>query len=309
MRQTIFTLLLISAFGLISCRKSTVQPGIEQVDNTQILSYISTHGITGMKRDTVGGDTSGIYYQILLPGIAGTSYKYSDSLAMVYSLSSFDGLYTSLDTTTNHFENYAGHISSTALPYGLQLVVHDVLKRGGSMRVLIPSHLAYGVSGYGSGSSSNPNSKIAGNQCLDYYIHAITNQAAYDDLVITNFMARNNYVGYKKTASGLYYFLHIPGTGTDPITDNTTVTSTYTGDLLSGVVFDQYNTADGSGTAQDIDILIPGIQEGLKNYASTGAYISLLIPSGLAYGKTATSSGVPPNSVVHYEMRITAVTP
>src|SRR6185437_2055062 len=130
-------------------------------------AYIAANNLTGMKRDTVGGDTSGIYYQILLPGVAGTHYAYSDSLDFVFTLKSFDGNYQSLDTnSTNHFENFAGHIASTGYPYGLQLVIHDVLARGGAIRVLIPSRLAYGVGGYGTGSRLNINSRIAGNQCL-----------------------------------------------------------------------------------------------------------------------------------------------
>ncbi|MDB5010863.1 MAG: hypothetical protein JWQ06_1652, partial [Mucilaginibacter sp.] len=302
MKQTIFTLLLFSALGLLSCRKNTTSPNIEQQDQNQILSYISANGITGMKRDTAAGDTSGIYYQTILPGLPGTSYQYPDSIGFVYTIKSFDGKYNSLDTTINHFQGFAGHIYSTNLPYGLQLVIHDVLKKGGSMRVLIPSHLAYGVNGYGSGSSSNANSKISGNQCLDYYIHSINNEAAYDDLVITNFMAANSYTGFKRTPSGLYYKLNTPGTGTVPITNNTTVTMTYTGYLLNAAIFDQYNTADGSGTAKDIPDLIPGLQEGLKNYVTTGAYVSFLIPSTLAYGKVAQSS-IPANSVLHFDIR------
>jgi FKBP-type peptidyl-prolyl cis-trans isomerase FkpA len=308
MKQTIFTLLLFSALGLISCRKTLVSPGIKDVDNSQILSYISSHSITGMKRDTVGGDTSGIYYKIILPGLAGTSYQYTDSIAFVYSLSSFDGLYTSADTTFNHFDDYAGHIASIALPYGLQLVIHDVLKRGGSMRILIPSRLAYGVAGYGSGSSQNANSKIAGNQCLDYYVHSITNEAAYDDLVIRNFLSATGNTGYQRSPTGVYYLLRTPGTGTDPITNNTTITDTYTGTTLNGTIFDQFNTTDGTGATQDIPDLFTGLQQGLKSYVTTGAYVSFYIPSTLAYG-TAVINSVPANSVVHYEMRIIAVSP
>lgn len=309
MKQAIFTLLLFSVIGLLSCRKSTLQPAIAQVDQQQIQSYINLFGITGMKRDTTGGDTSGIYYQTILPGIAGTSYKYSDSLAFVFTLRSFDGNYTSVDTTINHYENVAGHITATALPYGLQLAVHDVLKRGGSMRVLIPSRLAYGITGYGTGSSQNVNSRIAGNQCLDYYIHAIVNQAAYDDQVIVNYMAANGLSGYKRTPSGLWYQINTPGTGTVPITNNTTISATYTAYQLNGTIFSNYNTADGSGTSLDIPDLIPGIQEGLKNYATTGTYISLFIPSTLAYGKAGISGTLPANSIVHYEMRIVSVSP
>jgi FKBP-type peptidyl-prolyl cis-trans isomerase FkpA len=309
MKQAIFTLLLFSVIGLLSCRKSTLQPAIAQVDQQNILSYISIHGITGMKRDTTGGDTSGIYYETILPGKAGTSYQYSDSLSFVFTLSTFDGNYTSLDTTINHYASLAGHITLAALPYGLQLAVHDVLKRGGSMRVLIPSRLAYGISGYGTGSSQNVNTRIAGNQCLDYYIHAIDNEAAYDNQVIVNYMAANGLSGYKQTASGLWYQINTPGTGTDLITNNTTITSTYTAYELNSTIFSQYNSADGSGTSLDIPDLIPGVQEGLKNYATTGTYISLFIPSTLAYGKIGISGTLPPNSIVHYEMKIVSVSP
>ncbi len=308
MKQAIFTLLLFSAIGLLSCRKTTVYPAIKQVDESQIQAYISAHGITGMKRDTVGGDTSGIYYKIILPGIPGTSYQYTDSIAFVYTLSTFDGLYTSSDTTFNHYDNYAGHIVTTALPYGLQLVIHNVLQRGGSMRVLIPSRLAYGVAGYGSGSSQNANSKIAGNQCIDYYIHSITDEAAYDDLVIKNFLAANGYTGYQRSPTGVYYLLHTPGTGTVPIPNNTTITDTYTASLLNATIYDQFNTTDGSGTAQDVPDLPVGLQQGLKAYVTAGAYVSFFIPSTLAYGKDVFNA-VPANSVIHYEMRVSAVAP
>src|SRR4051812_13381753 len=105
MKQTIFTILLITVIGFISCRKAQVEPGIKEYDQTQIQSYIATNNITGMKRDTVGGDTSGIYYQIILPGTS-TGYQYTDSISMVYSVRSFDGQFSSLDTIANHVANY-----------------------------------------------------------------------------------------------------------------------------------------------------------------------------------------------------------
>jgi len=310
MKKIIFTLLLLSVIGWISCRKNTVQLNIEQLDNQNILSYISANGITGMHRDTVGGDTSGIYYQVMLPGLAGTSYQYSDSISFVYTIRSFDNLYISPDTTVNHYSDFAGHIAGKALPYGLQLVIHDVLKKGGSMRILIPSHLAYGVAGYGTGSRLNVNSRIAGNQCLDYYIHSIANEATYDDQVIRSYLAQNpDLVGYQRTPDGLWYLVHTPGTGTDLITNNTTITWTFTGYELNAVIFDQYNTADGSGVGQDIPDLPPGLVEGLEKFATTGAYVSFFIPSTLAYGHTTFGGALPPNSVVHYEIRIVGVAP
>ena len=121
-------------------------------------------------------------------------------------------------------------------------------------------------------------------------------------------MAGNNFTGFQKTASGLYYLVRTPGIGTDIITDNSTVSTTYTGFLLNANIFDQYNTADGSGVSKDIDAFLPGIQEGLKSFATTGAYVSFFLPSRLAYGNTG-ATGVPVNSVVRFDMRVTAVTP
>jgi len=299
---------LAIAIGLFACKRHDLDPGIKQVDDAAIQAYISTNNLSGMKRDTVGGDTSGVYYQILLPGVKGTRYAYSDSLDYVFTLKSFDGNYQSLDTnSTNHFEGLTGHVASSGFPYGLQLAIHDVLARGGAIRVLIPSHLAYGVGGYGTGSRLNINSRIAGNQCLDYYIHAINNRKTYDDLVIQNYFSANGITGYQKTADGLYYKVVTPGTaGAAAITDNTSITMTDTGSLLNGTIFDNNNTT--GGTAFDIPDLVPGMREGLKSFATAGTALSLYIPSTLGYGKVANSS-LPPNSIMHFELIVITATP
>ncbi len=67
MRQRIFTLLFIAAVALVSCRKDHVDVDIKTYDQQQIENYINVHGLTAMKRDTTDGDTTGIYYQLLLP--------------------------------------------------------------------------------------------------------------------------------------------------------------------------------------------------------------------------------------------------
>jgi FKBP-type peptidyl-prolyl cis-trans isomerase FkpA len=153
MKQTTFTLLLFCVIGLMSCRKDKVELNIKQYDQQQILNYISVHGITGMVRDLVGGDTTGIYYQILNPG-TGPRLSYSDRVAFVYTLRTLDGVYQSVDTIANHYDDFLGHVSTDNLPLGLQTaLINDLQYSDGRMRVLIPSHLAYGINGTGSGSS------------------------------------------------------------------------------------------------------------------------------------------------------------
>jgi FKBP-type peptidyl-prolyl cis-trans isomerase FkpA len=328
MKQTIFTLLLFCVTGLMSCRKDKFEPTIKQYDQIQIQNYISANGLTGMIRDTVGGDTTGMYYKIIQSG-SGTPMAYTDRISIVFTLRSFDGKYTSSDTINNHFFDFLGHIASDKLPLGLQTaLINDLKYPGSSMRLLIPSHLAYGLNGFGSGSIQNANTRIAGNQCLDYYVHVIgdinennsnlttyqQNQAAYDEQVIQNYMKNTNLTGYTKTADGLYYKILTPATGTDPITVNSTITYTATGQLFNGIVIDDQNVA---AATSDINGLIMGMQEALIGNASVGTKISILMPSILGYGTNSQSSTgangatvtVPSNSCLRFTFAITAVTP
>jgi FKBP-type peptidyl-prolyl cis-trans isomerase FkpA len=318
MRQKIFTLLVISTIGILSCRKSKVEPDIKQYDQTQIENYISVHGITGMVRDKTNGDTTGTYYQIINRGDSVDQGKpvppmdYPDNIAFVFSLRTFDGNYAQVDTIANHYQGFLGHITLSKLPLGLQLALRYNLRyRGASARILIPSHLAYGIGGYGSGSITNVNSRIAGNQCLDYYVHVIgntskDNQATYDDQSIRSFMAANTLTGYTKTASGLWYKVLTPGTGTDPITTTSSNTATYTDQLFDGNVFDATHTTTALSFTL-LDFVTPGNVEGLTNRMA-GTNISLIMPSALGYGQVATGS-IPPNSCLMFSWTILTVTP
>ncbi|MBK0380498.1 FKBP-type peptidyl-prolyl cis-trans isomerase [Mucilaginibacter segetis] len=304
MKQKIFTFLLIAATGLTACKKNGIDPDIKEYDETQIQNYISANSITGLSRDTTGGDTSGMYYKIINGG-NGVPLEYSDRISFVYTLRTFDGKYVSTDTITNHFDDYLGHIAQDNLPKGLQTAIHNLLKyRDASMRVLIPSHLAYGTNGYGTGSVENTNNRIAGNQCLDYYVHVIDDQQVYDDMVIQNYMKANSLSGYTKTNTGLYYKVLVPGTGAEGIiTDLSTITTTYTGTYLNNVVFDDASKTEAASFSPAD--LVAGVREGLENYATEGTSISLLVPSRLGYGITGT---VPVHSCLRFEFQITEVT-
>jgi FKBP-type peptidyl-prolyl cis-trans isomerase FkpA len=330
MKQILYTLLFLTVFGTISCRKDKLQQSIKQYDNAQILNYIAVHNLTGYVRDTVGGDTSGIYYRLYAQDQTQPKLSYSTQIPMVYTAKTFDGTYASVDTINNHFYNYVGHIQSSGLPLGLQTaVINDLIYAGGSMEVLIPSHLAYGINGSGSGSSQVANNRIAGNECLDYYIKVIkmvptphydskglpiyvgvTTQyitdPKYDDTVINHYMADSSLVGYSKTTDGLYYKVLTQGTGTDSLTDNSTATVTYTGQLFNATIFDQFNTT--GGTPLQIGALTPGVREGLKAQALLNTKVSFLIPSGLAYG-VSPPAGIPAFSCLRFTFVVDAVTP
>jgi len=332
MKQTIFTLLLISTIGFMSCRKNGVEPTITQYDQTQILNYIKSNNITGMQKDTVGGDTSGIYYKVLTPG-TGAPLAFTDQISFVFTLKSFDGLYISSDTINNHFYGYVGHIASGILPLGVEIsIINDLKQSGGSIRILVPSQLGFGVAGYGSGSINNPGTHIAGNQGLDFYVHVIAKQsddvygtntlgyqyeyspaqAAYDDQVIQTYIKTTG-INFIKAPSinipgtSYYYAVRVPGAGTDSITQNSDVTITYEGRLLNNTVFDQaYNAI-----ADTINVAVPslpkGVQEALTHVAGD-ATISVVMPSALGYGDI-TESGIPILSCLRYEYEIKRVYP
>jgi FKBP-type peptidyl-prolyl cis-trans isomerase FkpA len=310
MRQKFFTLLLIAAIGLVSCRKDKVEQNIKQYDESQIQSYITANGITGMQKDTSSLDSAGIYYKLILPPKVDTLLDYPDKVSIVFTVRSLDGKYTSADTINNHIEDYLGHLTSDALPYGLQIAIKNIVKhKGASARLMIPSHLAYGVSGYGSGSSTNVNTKIAGNQSLDYYVHIISDYKTYDEQVIKNNFDVTGYVrknSLLKPGNFYYYKILNPGTGGTPITVNSTITATYTGSLLNGTVFDGSNNGDNISAPLVVSSLVPGVQEALQQNVVVGTKISIIVPSTLGYANTS-SGTIPINSVLRFTFVIVSV--
>lgn len=336
MKQTIFTLLVLSTIGMVSCRKNGTEPNIQQYDQSQIINYIKANNITGMKQDTVGGDTSGIYYKPLLAG-TGPALTYSDEISIVFTLRSFDGLYSSTDTIENHFFGYVGHISASGLPLGLEIaIINDLKYSGASARILIPSNLAYGVLGYGTGSISNAGSHIAGNQSLDYYVHIISSehnmvygtntlgvqysynsaQSVYDEQVIENYIKTTDVTFIKAPSINIpgthyWYAIRVPGTGTvpDSINQNSTITTTYAGRLLNNVYFDEGSNTIADTVALEIPSLVPGVQEALS-HATTGTTISMILPSALGYGISPPSgAGIPTNSCLRFEFEVRRVSP
>ncbi|RCH54867.1 hypothetical protein DJ568_10325 [Mucilaginibacter hurinus] len=304
MKQTLFTFLFLITIVITSCRKNRVDPDIKQYDNEQIQAYIKTNGLSTMLRDTSDGDTTGMYYQIIDAGRTDSPrIEYSDRLAMVYTIRSFDGRYISSDTILNHYNGYLGQFASLGLPGGLQSGIYNILKyKGGSMRLLIPSRMAYGVNGFGSGSSGNVNGRIHGNQCLDYFVRIIDNQEVYDQLSIEKYKTTNGLNDYIKTASGLHYKITGLDTG-DVVTQTSKIVTTYKLRYLNDNVV-QEQTSDATFM---IDDLIKGAQEGLK-YARAGQSISMLIPSRLGYGQAATTNGIVGFSCLRFEFTIKSTT-
>ncbi len=106
--------------------------------------------------------------------------------------------------------------------------------------------------------------------------------------------------------AGFWYQIDVPGTGTVPITENSTISMTYTASIFNGTVVDSYN--ETIQTPFDIPDLIQGVQTALKKYATAGTLIRIIMPSSLAYGKSG-SGAVPANSCFRFDVQVTSVSP
>jgi FKBP-type peptidyl-prolyl cis-trans isomerase len=302
MKLTLFTLLVLSTICFVSCRKNGNNIDLKQYDQQQIQNYIAVNGITGMQRDLTNGDTTGIYYKIINPGDPTKPVDYPDSISYVYSAVTFDGKFASTDTVLNHYEGLLGHV----VPNGLMLSMRNLLKyKGAKMRVLIPSHLAYGEKGVHTGSNTVVNNNINGNQCLDFTINLISDQAAYDALVLKNYIAANNLTGFTLLttgpAKGMYYKIKTAGTGAS-INDNSNITCNFTLQLMNNTVDTTY-VKSVTANFNDPLTLAVGPRVGFE-MVKAGSDLELLMPSRLAYGVVGAPSAnvpIPVNACLRYE--------
>lgn len=119
-----------------------------------------------------------------------------------------------------------------------------------------------------------------------------------------------------KTASGLYYSIQQQGSGSQAMPGDA-VTMNYRGSFLDGTLFDSnidsifmhvqpLNFTLGTGR------VIKGWDEGI-GYLKAGAKAFFYIPSALAYGaqsrpgNAANPKGIPPNSILIFEVELVAV--
>jgi len=311
MKLKFFTLLLLSVACFVSCRKITNDPDIKQYDQQQIQNYIASNGLTGMVKDTTMGDTTGTYYQIINPGNTAKPVDYPSTIFYVYTIRTFDGKYSVTDTAVNHSYGVLGHV----VPNGLMLAIRNNLKyRGGKMRVLVPSHLAYGKNGAGTGSITLTNGRIGGNQCLDITVNLIDDQAAYDQLVIKNYMAANSLTGYTEVTSGTYtglwYKITTVPTGPNYFDENnSTVTMNYSIYLMNNTNPDQNIYATTTAAFPDFASggYAAGFLGGLKLLGRGDGGISIIVPSALGYG-TSGFSGIPSNECLRWDLTNVSIT-
>jgi len=142
--------------------------------------------------------------------------------------------------------------------------------------------------------------KVTAAQQADHKRAAKKNQAEGEAFLAEN--AKKE--GVVTLPSGLQYKILAEGEGASPrATDNVTVH--YRGTLLDGTEFDSSRRRNQPANFR-VNALIRGWSEALQRMKA-GAKWQLFIPAKLAYGERATTSGVPPNSVLVFEVELLKV--
>lgn len=124
-------------------------------------------------------------------------------------------------------------------------------------------------------------------------------QAEVDRQKILDYLKEND-LEAQETASGLFYIIENPGTGTHPDIYSK-VTVRYTGYYLNGVVFE--SNEGGQASSFQLQEVIRGWREGIPLFKK-GGIGTLLVPSGMAYGPNSAQRGIPNNSVLIFDIRL-----
>jgi FKBP-type peptidyl-prolyl cis-trans isomerase FkpA len=272
---TLLTILVV----FNSCKKE--YETIENIDEAKIQAYIKQNSIPAIK------DPSGYYYQVLDQGTGGELLN-KDSVFYNLAVKSLTGTsyYTPLEYSNEG--NYLGYLKPDAYRTAMLAV-----KRGGKVRVIVPSYLAYGKNGLG---------VIPPNEVLvtEITVYPETKQWEIDDKVIKQFIAAKG-LTMTKHSSRVYLNISTAGSG-EVVKANSLLKVKYKGRLLTGTVFDENST----GIDDVLSGFVQGWRKGLLGLTK-GTKLRMIIPSDLAYGPAGTT-GIPPNAPLDFDIELVEVT-
>jgi FKBP-type peptidyl-prolyl cis-trans isomerase len=262
-----------------SCKKE--YESIEIIDDAKIQAYIKQNNVPAIK------DPSGYYYQVLEQGNGGVMLN-KDSVFYNLAVKSLSGSTYYAPLQYSNEGDYLGYLKPEAYRNALYSI-----NRGGKVRVIVPSYLAYGKNGFG---------VIPSNEVLvtEISVYPETKQWQIDDRLIKEFIAAKG-LTMSKHPSRVYFNISTSGTG-EVIATNSTITAKYKGRLLTGTQFDESGATD---LVRALNGLIVGWQKVLIGLTK-GTKLRILIPSDLAYGISG-STGIPPNSPLDFDIEIVDV--
>ncbi|QNR83633.1 FKBP-type peptidyl-prolyl cis-trans isomerase [Pedobacter riviphilus] len=294
---SLFTLLLATTI-FSSCKKE--YDSAQTIDDAAIKAYISKNNLTQMQPDSA---KTGFYFQVTNP-TDGSFFLNTDSVLYDVTVKSMTNGTTYLQSPSNgNLGTYVGYLNSffqsslsTTITYNIPAIRTAVLKLkpGGTARILLPSYLGFGKNGAG---------PIPSNENLDFIVktYPYRKQWLFDDAKIQSYLTAKNLTA-TKDLSRVYYIVGTEGTGSDVITNESTLILKYTGRFLDGTSFD--SSTDGTFSTT-LNSVIAGW--GLLTKFKAGTKVRLFIPSDLAYG-TGGHTSIPPNAVLDFDIEIVKVT-
>jgi len=266
---------------------------IETTDDAKIQQYIRANNLDVVK------DSTGFYYQIVAQG-TGENFKNTDSVLYHTTLKSLlSGTTYYTDPANGNFGTlvgYANNFNGTNIPAIRTSIL--ALKPGGTVRILLPSYLAFGKNGF---STIN----IPSNEVIDLTISTVPEktQAALDDRLIRDFITAKGIAGMTKGPGGVYYVINAPGAAGSPINRESTITAIYTGRFLDGTTFDSSTAADS--TSLSLTQVIPAWKKTIP-LVNKGGKLRILVPSVEGYGPGGRDK-IPANAILDFDIEVTAV--
>ncbi len=277
-----FIAICLVAVVATGCKKE--YESAKQMDDRNIRAYIQQNNLNMQQYDTTG-----IYYQVIAAG-TGAPIRYDEKIPLIYTVRSLDNAYSSQDTFVNRYGSFFGYFFTDKA----RELVKEVLKnQGGTIRIIVPSHLAYGRNGVGA---------VPSNASLDYTIQVLQSSKLndYEDFTIQRYLQKNALAGFTKTSTGVYYKIADAGTGSS-ITVDSTVTVKYTGKLFNDKIFDTSESASFVLSA-----LIPAWQQVLP-LIKQGGSVRIITPSAQGYGLDGSSALIPAFSPLDFDIKVTDV--
>ncbi|MEP3837027.1 MAG: FKBP-type peptidyl-prolyl cis-trans isomerase [Algibacter sp.] len=270
--------MVLAVLLFTACSSDDTPKDYTEENELEIQAYIANNNLTAQSSNT------GLYYVIDNPG-TGVSPTGTDRVKVAYTGYLTDG--TVFDESPEEGVSFS-YLNSLISGFAEGITY---FKEGGSGKLIIPAHLAYGS--YSTGS-------IPAGSVIIFDIELIyVNYKTENEAEIQSYLTENNLMALQSD-TGLYYTIDEPGDGQQPtLTDNVTVT--YKGYLTNGDVFDENTT----GAYFDLSTLITGFAEGIT-YFKEGGSGTLYIPAHLAYGNNAVS-GIEAGSVIIFDIELLSV--
>lgn len=294
----LFFITMLASAGLFTTACKKDDPAMKDysgIDQETITQYLATNNITTARKQP-----SGLYFLPIRTDSTAAKVVAGSSVAVLYTGHLLDAAGTVFDASSKH----SNPLLTFVLGAGQIIPGFDegvsLMHVGDKAVFLIPSARGYGSTARGS---------IPANSVLRFEVEVV-NVPAYDDNLITSYLATKNITTAQKQASGLYFL---------PVTTNAnavrpaignTVTVLYTGHLMdaTGTVFDASSLNNNTplsftfGRGQ----LITGFEEGIA-LMHKGDKAELLLPSALAYGVQGSSSTIGPNTALRFEVEVTDI--